>query len=105
MASTTRRAPVAGERGEDDASPSTVQRAFLFVGLVLIAVAVSTFAVGGGNAFDKEPFDLTINLVAADRLNVLVAELGDGCGTPGGLPLPATTLPLIYSLVFESGIF
>jgi alpha-1,2-mannosyltransferase len=67
MASTTRRAPVAAH-GDEARPASMVDRAFLFVGLALIALAVSTFAVGGGNAFDKEPFDLTINLVAADRL-------------------------------------
>ncbi len=36
---------------------------------------------------------------------VLTLAIGRGCGTPGGLPLPATTVPRIYSLVFESGIF
>ncbi|MCC5952307.1 MAG: hypothetical protein JJU45_09455 [Acidimicrobiia bacterium] len=35
----------------------------------------------------------------------LAFELGVGCGYPGGLPLPASTIPQIFTLVFELGLF
>lgn len=49
--------------------PSNAPRAFLVVGILLIAYALSTFASGGGaGVFRSTPFDLTINMVAAQRL-------------------------------------
>lgn len=39
------------------------------------------------------------------NVEVLTLEIGRGCGTPDGLPLPTTTVPRMYSLVFESGVF
>lgn len=45
---------------------------------------------------------------AADFLpnaDTLVLVIGAGCGTPEGLPVPPSTLPRLYSQLFESGIF
>lgn len=61
------RAQPRADRGAET-SAGTV-RAFFVAGLLLLAVAVSSFVSGGvTQIFDTIPFDQTINMVAAERL-------------------------------------
>ncbi|MCU1355477.1 MAG: hypothetical protein JWM89_895 [Acidimicrobiales bacterium] len=71
MASTTRTGLDLEEAGSprSGSTGSVAGRAFLGVGLLLIAFSAVSFVLGGGShAFAQKPLDLNINLVAANRL-------------------------------------